>query len=386
MTYTSHARLQAAINHRESDRIPFDLGSTKMTGISAIAYKHYLQYKDAAYLDPEPSILDIMQQLAKPSEAFLRALDVDVRGIFPAPPDSWQASIIAKGDSDYLTDEWGIMWRKPKQHGLYFDLNESPMVAEDLDQNVLNTFPWPDPGNQRRYASLQQQLDQINTTERYGITLHGMTSGALEMALRLRGFENFFVDLIADSHTALILINKIVDIKIAYWTRALAMIGHAIDVAVEVDDLGTQESLLLSPEIYRTLVKPCHKRLFAAIKKSAPHIKVFFHSCGAIAPLMDDLIEIGVDIINPVQFSASGMNVRELKQNYGKDIVFWGGVIDTQKTLPYGSPDQIKDEVKRNIETLAPGGGYVINTVHNIQSDVPPQNLDALFEAINTYR
>lgn len=386
MMESSHARLQAALNHQESDKVPFDLGSTKMTGISYVAYRKYLQYIRAENLDPKPAVFDIIQQLARPTEAFLRSIHTDIRGIFPAPPEYWQEIIKIDGDSHILIDEWGIKWRKPMKHGLYYDLVESPAAQNDLDEQVINSFPWPDPHNKQRFSTLRSQLDQIKSYGKYGITLHSMTSGVLEMALRLRGFENYFVDLLADPQTAVMLLNKIVDIKIDFWSKALTMIGKSVDVAIETDDLGTQESMLLSPEIYRTMIKPCHKRLFNAIKGKAPNVKIFFHSCGAILPLIHDLIEIGVDIINPVQFSAAGMNILELKKKFGKDIVFWGGVIDTQKTLPYGSPDQIKDEVKRNIDILAPGGGFVINTVHNIQADVPPQNLEALFEAINLYR
>lgn len=382
----SRARLQAALSHRESDKVPFDLGSTKMTGISMVAYRAYLQYKNMTALDPEPSLFDPIQQLARPAEPFLQYLETDIRGLFPAPPDTWQGSIVIRENSQYLTDEWGIQWRKPDAYGLYFDLMASPAADRDLDEQLIHDFPWPDPQNRQRTAALHGQLDSIKKSGDFGMTLHGMMAGILEMALRLRGFENFFVDMVAEPQQAARLLNKLTDIKIAYWMKALPLLEGSVDVAIEVDDLGTQESLLVSPELYRTLVKPCHKRLIAAIKQSAPGIKVFFHSCGAVYPLLHDLVEIGVDILNPVQFSAAGMELPKLKKEFGQDITFWGGVVDTQKTLPYGKPQQIKDEVKRHIEILAPGGGYVINTVHNIQGDVPPQNLEALFEAIQLYR
>jgi uroporphyrinogen decarboxylase len=140
--------------------------------------------------------------------------------------------------------------------------------------------------------------------------------------------------------------------------------------------------LLLSPRSYRQLIKPRHRELFAAIKRAAPHVKVFFHSCGAIRPLIPDLIEIGVDILNPVQLGARGMDGRELKREFGKDLVFWGGGIDTQQTLVKGTREQIRAEVRRNIEALAPGGGFVFAAQHVIQPDVPPENFMTMWEAV----
>jgi len=143
--------------------------------------------------------------------------------------------------------------------------------------------------------------------------------------------------------------------------------------------------LLISPEMYRKFVKPRHKRLFSFIKQKAPHIKVFLHSCGAIKPLIPDLIEAGVDILNPVQVSARDMDPRALKKEFGDALTFWGGGIDTQRVLPFGTPQEVRDEVKRRIEELAPGGGFIFNTIHNIQADVPPQNIEAMLETFKEY-
>lgn len=377
--------LNQALNHRETVKIPFDLGSTKMTGISYTAYKNYLAQYELTRLDGNPQIFDMLQQLAKPSEAFLRHIGVDVRGVFPHTPSSWQASYTDHADSIHMTDEWGIEWKMPKDHGLYFDLFQSPMANAEITPHDVEHLKWPNPDDELRFSTLKAQVDNIEGNGAYGVTMHGMTSGALEMALRIRGFEGYFMDMLAEPVMAEILLDKIVDIKIGYWNKALTLVGDHIDVVIEADDLGTQNSLLISPEIYRNMVKPRHQRLFSAIKKKAPHAKVFLHSCGAVRQLIPDFIEAGVDILNPVQLSASGMDARELKRTFGDDLVFWGGGVDTQLTLPYGTPDEVKEEVKRRIDIFAPGGGFVFSTIHNIQADVPPENLQAMLESINSY-
>jgi uroporphyrinogen decarboxylase len=155
-------------------------------------------------------------------------------------------------------------------------------------------------------------------------------------------------------------------------------------VVLEADDMAGQQSLLFSPETYRKIIKPRHEKLFFFIKEQAP-IRLFFHSCGAIRPLIADLIDAGIDILNPVQISAAGMDPKELKQEFGRDLIFWGGGVDTQGVLGTGTPEEVKEDVKRNIEALAPGGGFVFAAVHDIQANVPPENIMAMWEAWKAY-
>ena len=165
-----------------------------------------------------------------------------------------------------------------------------------------------------------------------------------------------------------------------YWERALAEVGDLVDLVIEADDMAGQHSLLFSPQTYRKLIKPRHKKLFSFIRQQAP-IKLFFHSCGAIRPLIGDLIDAGIDILNPIQVSAAGMDPKELKREFGRDLVFWGGGVDTQGVLGTGAPEDVKEDVRRNIEALAPGGGFVFAAVHDIQANVPPENIMAMWEA-----
>jgi uroporphyrinogen decarboxylase len=176
----------------------------------------------------------------------------------------------------------------------------------------------------------------------------------------------------------------LVEFKSAFWERALAEVGDLVDIVVEADDLGGQNAPLLSPRTYRSLIQPRHKRLFRFIKEQAP-VKLFYHTCGAVKGLIPDLVEAGIDILNPVQISAKGMGLCELKQEFGRDLVFWGGGVDTQGVLGTATPKQVKMHVKRNIEALAPGGGFVFAAVHDIQPNVPPENILAMWEAWQAY-
>ena len=179
-------------------------------------------------------------------------------------------------------------------------------------------------------------------------------------------------------------LERYLEFKLEFWDNLLEQIGDMVDVVCESDDLGTQEATWISKDMYRHLIKPRQKKLFSFIKRRA-EVKVFLHSCGSIYDFIPDLIETGVDILNPIQVSAAKMDTAKLKREFGKDLVFWGGGIDTQKVLPYGTKQEIEDEVKKRIDDLAPGGGFVFATVHNIQEDVPPENIVAMLRALNKY-
>jgi uroporphyrinogen decarboxylase len=182
------------------------------------------------------------------------------------------------------------------------------------------------------------------------------------------------------------LLEKITEIKMQYWEKALEAVGENVLVVSEADDLATQESLFCSVDLYREMIHPYHKRLFQFILKTAKsRVHIFYHTCGASRPLIPLLIEEGVDILNPVQVSAHGMETAGLKRDFGKDITFWGGGVDTQFVLPHGTRLQVREEVKRRIEELAPGGGFVFSAVHNVQSDVPPENFMAMWEALQEF-
>jgi len=199
------------------------------------------------------------------------------------------------------------------------------------------------------------------------------------------GLERFLTSIAANEKFANAVMEKITDLYIENCTRYLDEVGKYIQVFIYWNDIATQTGSLISPETYRRLIKPKDKKLLSAIKEKTD-AKIFYHSCGATKNFIPDFIDIGVDILNPVQISAKDMNTGELKREFGDDIVFWGGGCDTQHILPFGKPDDVREEVKKRIDDLAAGGGFVFSAVHNIQGDVPPENILAMFEAFKEYR
>ncbi|MDH7487352.1 MAG: uroporphyrinogen decarboxylase family protein [Anaerolineae bacterium] len=394
-------RLLTALDHREPDRVPFDLGSTQVTGIHMVAYRHLRQ---ALGLPPvQARLCDHIQQLALPDEDVLERLGVDVRGLFPlnshtpppTPPlrDGKHVGVLEEDDEGWVYhDEWGITYRRPKPDGLYFTITQVPLGDPQLSVRDIERHAWPDMADPQRIAGLRELAERYRAAG-YAVVLKSPFAGIFEMAQRIVGMENCLTMMAAEPKLAEALFDKLLELKLAFWEMALPRLadpssgsGQAmIDVVAEFDDYGTQTSLLISPRMFRQLLKPRLKVLFERIRQLAPQAKRFFHSCGNVRPLLPDFIEVGVEILNPVHIRAAGMEPTALKRDFGDALVFWGGGVDTQDVLPHGTPQEVRDDVRRNIEALAPGGGFVFSAVHNIQPDVPPQNLIAMWEALQEY-
>jgi uroporphyrinogen decarboxylase len=374
----SRERLLTALNHREPDRIPFDLGSTQVTGIHVVAYRRLRPHLGLP--KTEPKLCDVIQQLALPDDDVVEKLGVDVRGLFPLNSHNW--GVVDKDAGAYweYTDEWGVTHNRPKQDGLYYSVVRSPLTGS-ISVDDVNRYAWPNTGDPRRIDGLREQGSAYRAQGK-AVMIKGVLAGIFEMAQRVRGMENLLVDMASDESLACALLDKMLELKLAFWEMALPALADVIDVVSEADDYGTQVSQLISPRMFRRLIKPRLKTLFTRIKELAPNAKLFFHSCGNVRPLLPDFIEMGVDILNPVHVRATGMEPAALKHDFGRDIVFWGGGVDTQGVLPNGTPQEVKDDVRRNVDALAPGGGFVFNTVHNIQADVPPENIVAMWEAL----
>jgi uroporphyrinogen decarboxylase len=374
----SRERLLAALNHQEPDRIPFDLGSTQVTGIHTVAYRNLRAYLG---LPPvEPQLCDEIQQLALPDDDVIEQLGVDVRGLFPLNSHNWNIVNVDAGEAWEYTDEWGITHRRLKPEGLYYSIVKHPLAGA-IGVDDIRAFKWPNTGDPQRIAGLRE-LALTYRAQGQAVMIKGVLAGVFEMAQRVRGMEALLMDMVADKALACALFDKMVELKLAFWEMALPPLADVVDVISEADDYGTQTSQLISPRMFRDLLKPRLRVLIGRIKQLAPRARLFFHSCGNVRPLLPDFVELGVDILNPVHVRATGMEPVALKRDFGKDIVFWGGGVDTQGVLPNGSPQQVKDDVRRNVEALAPGGGFVFNAVHNIQADVPPQNIVAMWEAL----
>jgi len=374
----SRDRIAAALRHQEPDHLPFDLSSTPVTGIHRVPYQ---RLREALGLGPgNLRVWHQMQQLAWVEEDVHQALRTDARGARPRPPSAWNLEVHRDGDYEYYNDEWGITRRTQADGGDYFDLCASPL-AHATTPREIETYAWPDPVEELRFADLRSQAEDIRAADRCFV-LGGICAGMMEMGQWLRGYETFFCDLAGERAMAEALCDEITELKMRYWSRALPLVGDLVDVIQEGDDYGAQHRLQVSPPLWREIFKPRLQRLISHIEQLAPGVPLFFHSCGAIRDIIPDLIEVGVDVLNPVQVAAAGMDSAELKRDFGDDICFWGGGVDTQQVLPLGTPQDVRDEVRRRVDDFAPGGGFVFAAVHNIQVDVPPENILAMREAL----
>jgi uroporphyrinogen decarboxylase len=378
----SRERILTALSHCEPDRIPFDLGSCQITGIHTVAYRNLR--KILCLPEVEIELCDAVQQLASIDEDFITRLNIDTRGLYPLNSHNWQIVEEDVGDYWAYRDEWGITHHRPKDHGLYYSVVKVPMPRTDLTVEDISNHHWPAIGNPERIAGLRELARQYRVSG-YAVVLKDAFAGIFEFAQRIVGMENLLMMMISNEKVACTLFDKLLELKLDYWQTALAELGDLVDIVTYADDYGTQESQIISPDMFRRLLKPRVKTLFETFIKSAPHAKRFFHSDGNVRPLIPDFIELGVDILNPIHIRAKNMEPAGLKRDYGQDLVFWGGGVDTQGILPYGTPQEVKDDVRRNIEALAPGGGYVFNTIHNIQADVPPENFVAMWETLQEY-
>jgi uroporphyrinogen decarboxylase len=376
----SRERLLAALDHTEPDRIPFDLGSTQVTGIHVDAYILLRDYLGLPRV--QPRLCDSIQQLALPDEDVIERLGIDVRGLYPLNSHNWNVASLDAGSYLEYHDEWGITHRRPKVEGLYYSMVHSPLAGPATGLGDVRAHPWPNTADPRRIEGLRD-LAMAYRAQGKAVVVKGVLAGVFEMGQRVRGMENLLMDMASNEALSGAIFDKMVELKLSFWEMALPQLAGLVDVVSEADDYGTQTSQIISPRMFRRQIKPRLQTLFRRVKQLAPDARLFFHSCGNVRPLLPDFIELGVDILNPVHVSATGMEPAALKRDFGKDIVFWGGGVDTQGVLPHGSPQGVKDDVWRNVQALAPGGGFVFSTVHNIQADVPPQNIVAMWEALH---
>jgi uroporphyrinogen decarboxylase len=349
-----------------------------MSGIHEQAYKGLIAALGFSGLEVE--VYDHIQQLARPHEEILEKLEVDVRAVKAGNPDDFTLKITDHGEYTQFIDEWGVTWRKPKQGGFYYDMVAHPL-EEVIEVAALEDYPFIDPLQEGRHRSLQETARTYSEAS-YGVTHFSLGAGISEMHAWLRGYENYYTDFYFQPEIALYIMERITEIKIAYWEKALALSGEYVDVIVEADDLAGQNGPLISVEMYREFIKPFHARLFKAVKRFAPHVKIFLHSCGAVRSFIPDFIETGIDILNPVQKSAAGMDLAALKQEFGSELVFWGGGVDTQQVFDRGSVEDVRQDVGESIAALKPGGGFVFTPVHNTQPTVQPENYLAMWETL----
>jgi len=363
----SRERVIRTINHKEADRVPIDFGGTVVTSISVEAYENLLRYLK---LDlPKQPIIDIEQGIVTPHEKILQKFNVDFRriGINEKP----------QINGNWFKNAFGTEFRKAEPHD-YYDMVNFPL--KELEPEQLKKYLWPHITDKTIFERFFFTAKDLYENSNYGLVGCMGPSNFFEMGQKLRGFDQFGIDLLLNKDIVKIIFDNLLEIQMEYYDLYLKSIGKYIDVIFYADDLGMQDRMQLSPELYRELVKPYHKKIFYYIKNRTD-AKIFLHCCGSIYPVISDLIEAGVDILNPVQVTAKDMDPARLKKEFGDKIIFWGA-IDEQYLLNKGSREEIEENVLKIVKTMGNEGGYVAAATHNLQDDTPSENILFIFDLI----
>jgi len=361
----------AVLGHELPDRVPVDLGST---AVSSIHQRANDALKTLLGIEANEPVHDVAQGIVVPDEQILQRFGVDCRRVVLRPPSTAAAASPSSNEDTYL-DEWGVRRQRAE---LYWEIVGHPLA--DARGEDLRHYPWPDPHDPCRVAGLAEEARRLYEETDYALVADFLGGGIFEQALWMRGFERFLMDLITDEPLVIALLDTLLERYIEFYAVYLEAVGPYVQIVAVGDDLGMQTGPLISPRLYRRLIKPRHKELYDFIH-SRTEAKIMHHTCGSVFPFVQDLIDVGVDILNPIQTSARGMDPAALKREFGEQLVFHGG-IDVQQILPFATPERVREEVKRIVATLGQGGGYILAPSHNIQADVPPENVLAMYEAI----
>jgi uroporphyrinogen decarboxylase len=381
MTMTPRERVLSAINHEEPDRIPLVIGVSNATGIKM---KPYQGIKALAGIDAPDEYLYDWPELgtALVDEATMRRLHSDVRRVTDLEPESVRTRNRERKPHSDCIDSWGSGQFEITPGDWFPGIH--PLAEAGTIEELEQYTNWPDMSDPTRIAHVADAARRLAKENEYAIVATPWLLFPFERAQAMQGMETFLLNLAARPDFARALLEKIAHYCKDLMGRFLEELGDNVDIIKIGDDLGIQQGTMISPRMYRDIIKPVHADFIEFIR-SRTSAKILFHSCGDVAPLLDDFIEIGVDILNPVQTSSGGMaDLPEIKKRYGRNIVFCGG-IDTHRILPFGSPSAVRDEVRRVMNSLGPGGGCLIGAVHTVMNDVPPENVLAMVDAVEEF-
>ena len=374
---TSRERVLAAINHEIPDRVPIDLGGNQ-TGIHKNAYETLLNHLG---IRDDIRIMDAVQQLAQPCEELLERFHVDTRYIAAGAAAHFNGAIrqnVRRGRLWHdLTDEFGVTWSMPDDQRLYMDISHHPLAGATIAD--VHDYPFPRGDDPGRFEGLRDRALQIRNETPYAL-VSGISGVIYETCWYMRGLEAWYVDMLTQPEFCEALLDRVLQFWLDWFRAFLDELRDLVDVIMVGDDLAGQDGPLFRPALYRSLVKPRQQQLCRFIR-SRTKAKLWYHTCGNCREYIADLSDNGIEILNPIQISATGMDPTRLKEGYGDKMVFWGGAIDAQHVLPVASPARIRDDVRRHLEIFRPGGGYVFNNCHNIQAGVPPENIVAMYDA-----
>ena len=410
---TSRERVLMAINHKEPDKVPVDCGAMRSTGIMGVAYnnlKKYLKIKDG-----ETKIYDMVQQLAIPEQWYLDRYQidaVDLARVFADDPNDWVEwklpdgsdalipawlSIEKRGNSWVCINEEGTVIAEMPESSFYFDQKYWPLMGkhkdnfDDLEKDLnsqmwgyMTDLLWKNAGKPDFYKKLREKAKKLYEETEYAIMI-GFGGNLFETGQFLYRTDEFLMNLITEKRQMEKLLDKMTEIYLSRLEPLLEAIDPYVQIIQMGDDLGMQTGPMLSPELYKEMFYPRHKKIYQFVKDHS-NLYVFLHSCGSVYDFIPYLIDAGVDILNPVQISATKMEPERLKREFGNDIVFWGGGVDTQHTLFSKSPDDVRNETKKNTEIFMKNGGFIFNQVHNILAEIPPENIIAMYETVNSIK
>ena len=410
----SRQRVLAAINHTEPDGIPVDLGATPSSGISAIAYDNLLQL--LPFKDRRNWVYDVVQQVAQPSDEVLdhfRIDAIDLGRTFNTQDKDWYSYTLPNGGTAQQPT-WFHPQKQPDGSLRVYKGDEAiaamPTTAFSYDQIVypfldgypahydtnldeamgrvhwaaLAHSPWDHSSEPDFWEKLRTHALQLRASSDRAILLSAGCN-LFEWGTFVRRIDHFLEDLLCAPAEVERFLDALMERHLSSLEKICRMVGDTVDIIRLGDDLGMNGGPFMKPATYRQLFKPRHTILCNYIKTHSK-MHIFLHSCGSIYKLIPDLIEAGFEILNPVQTNAQDMQPERLKKEFGAAVTFWGAGADTRSILNLGTPSQIKDHVRANIEVLSPGGGFIFNTIHNILPDVPPINIIAMFEAVDEYR
>ena len=363
----SRERVVIALSHQEPDKVPIDIGEGRQTSIYVEPYVNTMQALGLGAPEIVASPRGVVDRF---DERFLQKLEIDFRRVAlrGVPEDQ-----VAESDGTF-SDEWGIRWKKV---GYFVSPVHHPLKDATLDD--LKRYRWPDPNDERRFKGVREEAEFKWQNTGYAMVAQqpNHTYGVLTEAIYLRGMENFFMDLIINKEFASALMGYVTDYHVRLYENYLDAVGEFVNVVHTSDDLGAQAGPYMSLDMYREIIKPHERRFMSAIKNKT-EAKILHHSDGAIASFIDDLIEIGVDILNPVQPSPE-MDPPSLKKAFGGRISFHGG-IDQHRALTSGTSDDVREEVELRIRQLTPGGGYILAAAQTVMPEVPAENVICMFE------
>lgn len=380
MAMTPRQNFAAAMARSNPEWVPLDMGKH----IGSIHKTHYAALRPhlpQIEMNNGDVILDRMAQTIVPDEALLQHFGVDFRWLVPV----W-VQVTERSDVDGYVDMWGVPYKGA--HGDHFavdSLAKAPLADCETTEDVLNATCWPDPEDPAQFAGLRERAKWLHENTGYVIGADAIKAGPLMSALQMRGYQQFFMDLVINPELADAVLGKITDLLCRMWTRYMDEVGAYVDLAYVTDDLGSQTSLLISPKVYRKRIKPFHTQLHQHIKE-AGNCYLMMHTDGAVMPLIEDLIETGADILNPVQTSTAGMDdTAALKEKFGERLAFHG-TMDVQQMMPGATHEELRWEIARRMQDLGQGGGLIIAPCHNIGHDIAPENTLAFFEMVQQMR